>query len=201
MGLFGKKKKKGKTPKYVKDHTIGKEIHGMIDKQARGVGAFGLGQGPSLKPAKGAGKFKMKGKKKEIKVRKGDYPGMVSALFKGLPQMKASAKRKLMGMTGRDFGDDRAAWEKFYEDNSHLEMSDWQKSGLAEAGIDIAGKEGRELTRALIQALPHEKWHVREAAYALLKDTVGPVVPFTPDGSPEIIDKFYRQWFDWFEKK
>ncbi|MHC4662155.1 MAG: hypothetical protein ACYS8W_10740 [Planctomycetota bacterium] len=204
--MFGKKKKKkkDKKTKYARDHSIGQEIHGMIDKRAKGQTPLGIGAGPallpSLAPAKGAGKFKMKGGKKETKVRKGDYPGMVSAMFKGLPQMKAGAKSKLMGMTARDFGQDRDAWERFYEENSHLEIADWQKSGLAQEGINIEGKEGRELILTLIQALPHAKLHVREAAYAMLKEKPGPVVPFQPNGSPEAIDKFYRKWYEWFEK-
>ncbi len=195
---FGKKKKKGMGigSKYAREHSVGDEIIKPVNL-THGIGVTSGGPGIRYAPK---GKF-MKGRRnEEIKAKKGDFSSLVSARFKGFGEMKAGAYGKLMAMTARDFGDDRAAWEDFYAQNKHLEINDWRKSGLAEAGYAIEGLEDRDLIRQLIETLVDEKRHVREGGYAMLKELAGPAAPYMPNGSVKMISNGYSKWVEWFEK-
>jgi hypothetical protein len=137
-----------------------------------------------------------------ISENKSDFPLLVSAYFKGFGEMKANARKKLFSLTARDLGTDRAAWIRFYEENKHLEIDDWRKAGLAEAGIVIDGLKGKDLLRVLIEGLVQEEYAVRIASYTLLLKTAGrSVAAYMPESGPKALENGRDAWLRWLENQ
>ncbi len=143
--------------------------------------------------------FTMGRRNLEIPPKKVDFSTLLSAYINGTDDMKASAHSRLLALTARDYGEDRAAWQNWYVGNRDRTLFEWRASGLMEAGVDIRLLDSSDLVSVLIANLMHSSRAVREAAYAMLKEIVGPVKPFLPNGSSKVRRQFYRQWYIWWE--
>jgi hypothetical protein len=193
--MFGKKSKIGrKINRNIKHKS--KEMH----VPAQGISNIYLTrQKLHLAPK---GKFMPVKRSYEVKpLKKGDFPRILSAYLKGTREMKVSAHKNLMKMTARDFGEDRETWKEWAVQNSEKEIIEWRADGLRDAGVNIDGLEGRELTGALIEAMMHPERAIREAVYAMLKEMHGPVKSFLPHGSENEREQFYEQWKEWHESR
>lgn len=186
-----------KIPKYVKDNSIEKEMHSLIEQQVKGRGVAGLSGIGMVKAPKGS--FSKKKHRIAPAPKKKDFPNLISARCKGFGEMKSRAAKNLISMTARDFGEDREAWQSFWEENRHLEIKDWRISGLREKGLEIEGLEGRELIGLMIDNLIHDDGIVRESVYAILREKVGSLFPYDPRGSEKVRIKGYACWKDWFD--
>ena len=106
--------------------------------------------------------------------------------------------KELLSLTGREFGADRAAWKRWYEDNRGRSRAEWCADVLEENNARVYGERLANVIPACIRALQHASPGVRAAAYYMLRRVTGRTMTFAVRASEETRTGQVRNWAEWW---
>lgn len=132
----------------------------------------------------------------------GKIPGVIDMLGSRSELQRKNAHLTLCLYTCRDYGEDVAAWRRWYEASKDKEPAEWWAGSLREKGYDTNGLALEEQIPVLVVCMVEEENpYVRYAAERLLSHLTGTKVLYSHDGSEKLRRWQLKKWKAGYDRR